>query len=193
MASRTISQMLGVLLPFYAATNLGGVRVGLIFLLANASGIPSYGTKVDLFTSLRATWHTMLRSRSCCLALLGYIVVDALGLQTKYPSGTLLRGYLALAASILFFSIPLPATSSPRPSVVSPTSAVPSAPWETPVTSKPLEDDPEAPEIGISMMSTSLRATAQNTHCTRFSVRALLRGDIIHLQFTHFEYLLICI
>lgn len=96
--------MLSVGLPFYAAMQLGGMRVGLLILTAFASGM----------TGVRP--HGLIRNLSShsglCAVLLLCAIADFVGLTLSLPLSDMALGYLALALSVFALPLPLPALSS---------------------------------------------------------------------------------
>ncbi|THY16747.1 hypothetical protein D6D00_08777 [Aureobasidium pullulans] len=101
-----VTSTLKVGLPYYAAIQIGGMRVGLILLVALASNL-SCSDKHS---------HSVLGSltaRPLTLAAIGLCVLgDAFGLTVYADTYHLVTGYLALALSIFVLNPPLPANGS---------------------------------------------------------------------------------
>ncbi|CAD0040638.1 unnamed protein product, partial [Aureobasidium pullulans] len=101
-----VTSTLKVGLPYYAAIQIGGMRVGLILLVALASNLScSDKHSHSLLGSLTA--------RPLTLAAIGLCVLgDAFGLTVYADTYHLVTGYLALALSIFVLNPPLPANGS---------------------------------------------------------------------------------
>ncbi|KAF2195352.1 hypothetical protein K469DRAFT_615891 [Zopfia rhizophila CBS 207.26] len=104
------SNILSILLPYYAAMQLGGARAALVLLTAIATGIGSFdhhrpGKKSSLWDACRRSIRT--RRATCGVILLG-LLWDVFDSSTS-PSGAML-GHLALVASVLAIPPPLPTT-----------------------------------------------------------------------------------
>ncbi|UJO22220.1 putative zinc transporter cis4 [Fulvia fulva] len=128
MAVRALS----IGLPFYASIQLGGMRTGLILLVAAASGL--IGADTALLPSLQ-DWKRILTSRiASILVILLAIVLDFANITFTASSTDLMFGYLALACSIILVQPPLPTLGSSSTS--SPTSA--RSPWSQLTAASPL-------------------------------------------------------
>ena len=84
-------------LPYYAAIQLGGTRVGLVMLVTIASGLTCSHTKVQPMARLATLG-----------ALLLCLVADLFGLTIFTDAYHLVTGYLALGVSVAFLQPPLP-------------------------------------------------------------------------------------
>lgn len=133
---KMITRALSIGLPFYASTQIGGLRTGLILLVAIASGLANVdGSLKHSLSGL--TGRIALRTGSVAVILLG-LVLDFSGVTFKAAFSELLFGYLALACSILLISPPLPTSKGLTPpsqssSVMTPTSS--NASWSQAATS----------------------------------------------------------
>jgi zinc transporter 5/7 len=101
-----LTSTLRVGLPYFAAIQIGGLRVGLVLLVALASGLScSDKHSTSFFASFSA--------RPLTLAALGLCLLgDALGLTIYADLYHLATGYLALFLSIFVLHPPLPANGS---------------------------------------------------------------------------------
>ncbi|KAI4715549.1 hypothetical protein E4T48_08272 [Aureobasidium sp. EXF-10727] len=102
-------------LPYYAAIQIGGLRVGLVLLVALASGISCFETHTkSFFASISARPLTLAAIGLCLLA-------DAFGLTIYADMYHLATGYTALLMSVFLLHPPLPANgSSTSPLIASP-------------------------------------------------------------------------
>ena len=121
MASRVCS----IALPFYAATQLGGTRVGLIMLMAIAADLTcATKTAQPSLQSVKDIWSSKVATSSVMVL---FFITDEAGLTIYTPLKNVVLGYLALATSVLFLQPPLPSVSRPVSKSGSPTST--SALW----------------------------------------------------------------
>ncbi|EME42591.1 hypothetical protein DOTSEDRAFT_89947, partial [Dothistroma septosporum NZE10] len=128
MAVRALS----IGLPFYASIQLGGLRTGLILLVAAASGL--IGADAALIPSLH-DWKRILTPRiGSILVILLAIALDFASITFTASSIDLLLGYLALACSITLVQPPLPTL---RPTSSSPPTTSRS-PWSQSTAASPL-------------------------------------------------------
>ena len=102
LSPRMVTGILGVHLPFLAALQLGGLRTGLLLLLAFSSGITNLMTWTATGLDLTLLWRGMLRRKFSCLCLALTMAADAAGLTAGLPRLQLLSGYLAIFASLPF-------------------------------------------------------------------------------------------
>jgi zinc transporter 5/7 len=103
--ARTASNILGILLPLYAALHLGGAATALSLLVAVTAGLGSYDQKPgkhSLWDGLRRTIRTR---KLTCAVLLFAMVLHVLSSASKRDA---LLGHIALATSILAIPPPLP-------------------------------------------------------------------------------------
>ena len=135
-AGRIGSRILGVGLPVFAATKLGGARVAMVMLITAAGDFPATRGQSASFTNLKG-WRSLLVPRKWTLAtiLLGWLSDLA---STSGSSATFL-GYLALGLSIFLIPLPLP-TSTPKTSII--TSPLPSSADKTTAVATPFETPP---------------------------------------------------
>lgn len=121
-ALRRVQQMatsaLSVGLPFYAAAQLGGVRVGVVMLAAIACGV--CGTNAALRPVLAI--RRMAQEKKLLCAYLGFgLICDMLGFLASSSAWQVLTGYLALAVSIFVVPPPLPIKIHTTPPPAQPT------------------------------------------------------------------------
>ena len=114
-----------IALPFYAATQLGGTRVGLIMLLAIAADLTcaSKATQPSL-QAVKDIWSSKVATSSVIVLC---FILDEAGITIYTPLKNVVLGYIALATSVLFLQPPLPSVSRPASKSGSPTST--SAAW----------------------------------------------------------------
>lgn len=110
LALRTMS----VGLPFYAAMKLGGMRTGLVLLVAIAANL----TCIDnaLKPSMGQWMQQALKRKLTLGAILLSAMSDFAGLTLHTSFSDLLLGYLALAVTVVYFNPPLPTSSASKPS-----------------------------------------------------------------------------
>lgn len=102
MALRALS--LG--LPFYASMLLGGMRTGLVLLIAVAANLTCTDWKTGFSTqALKQVWSSKVATST--VILLSFIS-DELGLTLRTSMSDLILGYLALGVSVLALQPPLP-------------------------------------------------------------------------------------
>lgn len=121
-----LNRALGVGLPFYASTQIGGMRTGIVLLVAMTAGLSSADA------SQRQSWHEWqhtLKSRKASIAVLFLAaLLDFTGITFKAAFSDVLLGYLALACSVLFISPPLPSLGMPISSGQHSNSVTPTTP-----------------------------------------------------------------
>lgn len=103
----TASRILGIVLPYFAALQLGGLRTGLLLLLTFSSGIPHLVRQAVAGAKSEVSLRSIAKRKFSTLAVILSILSDAVGLTAGVPKRQLLTGYLALFASILI--VPFPA------------------------------------------------------------------------------------
>ncbi len=138
-AQRILGRTLSVGLPFYASSNLGPIRAGIMMLAAATGGFTESKVVGQAFTPA-AVWGRLLPSRR--YTVLSFIMValcDVFGFTADKELDTLVMGYLAFGLWILYVDSPFPKSTNkpssmtaPTPASAKATSAVPSTPWETP-------------------------------------------------------------
>ncbi|KIW05513.1 uncharacterized protein PV09_03396 [Verruconis gallopava] len=98
-----VARMLSMALPFYAAVQLGGVRVAFVLLVTIATGLSNSGVNA------KAGFVARLQARRSAIALLGVLVgADVVGLLGSYTVLDLSLGYAALFTSALAVPPPIP-------------------------------------------------------------------------------------
>lgn len=107
ITQRALTGALGVLLPFFAATHLGGAKTALVLLLSVAAGIGSLDQKPGKHTF----WNDLQRTFRTRKYTLGVLFLGTLAdclTATSILNASV--GHLALWASILLVPPPLPTT-----------------------------------------------------------------------------------
>ncbi|PPJ49987.1 hypothetical protein CBER1_04739 [Cercospora berteroae] len=137
-AQRILRRSLAIGLPFYASTQIGGMRTGIALLMTVASGLTSTDM---LHRPTWIDWQQILKMRKASIAvlLLG-LLLDLSGVTFKAASSDILLGYFALACSIFFIPPPLPSSgisafSSQPASAVTPTTPLTGRSWSFTVSS----------------------------------------------------------
>ncbi|KAI5247055.1 hypothetical protein E4T42_06180 [Aureobasidium subglaciale] len=97
-----VTSTLRVALPYYAAIQIGGLRVGLVLLLALASSLTSSDNKSAPLTSRPLTLAALALS----------ILADVFGLTVYADVYHLATGYMALLTSVFILNPALPANGS---------------------------------------------------------------------------------
>ncbi|ORX94755.1 cation efflux family-domain-containing protein [Clohesyomyces aquaticus] len=100
---RVCSNILSVLLPFYAAMQLGGAITALVLMTAITAGLGALDHKPGKHT-LWDSWKRTFRTRKATCGILG---LAAVFYACEFSDVT--SGYIALAASVLLVPPPLPA------------------------------------------------------------------------------------
>ena len=115
--ARTISgRVLTVGLPFYATSQLGAARVGLVMLVGLASNITAIDNEATDLTKAQG-WKRLLSHRRWTLAsIMLQILCDLSGLTIDSTAFDIWLGYLALGLSVLVLPPPFP-SSKPKFSV----------------------------------------------------------------------------
>lgn len=103
--ARTGSNILGILLPLYAALHLGGAATALSLLVAVTAGLGSYDQKPGKHSLWDGVRRTIRTRKVTCAALLIAMVLHVLISASK--RGALL-GHIALAISVVAIPPPLP-------------------------------------------------------------------------------------
>ena len=111
-----VTRSMSVGLPFYAAMKLGGMRTGLVLLVAIAANL----TCIDTLKKPSITqWAQQAMSTKFTIAaILVSALFDFAGLTIHTSTADLLLGYLSLAIAVTCLNPPLPTPSGPstRPS-----------------------------------------------------------------------------
>ncbi|KAH7075028.1 cation efflux family-domain-containing protein [Paraphoma chrysanthemicola] len=102
---RMAHNVLSVLLPFYAAMQLGGPKVALVLLTAVAAGLGALGRKPGKHTPWDDLRRTLRTRYATCSALSLSVIADILGSHT---SAAAVLGWLAILTSVLLVPPPLP-------------------------------------------------------------------------------------
>lgn len=112
-----LTSTLRVALPYFAAIQIGGLRVGLVLLVALGSSL-SYSDKhpKSLFASASARPLTLTALGLCILG-------DAFGLTIYADAYHLATGYIALLLSVFVLHPPLPANGSSTSPLIATSSA----------------------------------------------------------------------
>lgn len=110
MALRALS----VGLPFYASMLLGGMRTGLVLLIAVAADLTCTDWKSGFsMHELKQVWSSKVATS---VVIILSFISDELGLTIGTSLGDLMLGYLALAMSVLLLQPPLPILAGVSPS-----------------------------------------------------------------------------
>ncbi|KAF2267364.1 hypothetical protein CC78DRAFT_558830 [Lojkania enalia] len=104
---RILTNILSVLLPYYAAMQLGGAKTSLVLLAATAGGLGALDKKPGKHSPWDALKRTFRTRKATIGTVLLVLLLDVLN-SSEHP-GTLL-GHLALTTSILAIPPPLPMT-----------------------------------------------------------------------------------
>ena len=112
-----LGRILSVALPFYAAAKLGTNRVGLIMLMALATGLMPIDDKGTDLTKSKNFKRFLLSQRWSIASILLQIGCDVVGLTYRSALSSAWMGYIALGASILVLPPPFP-SSKPKTSAV---------------------------------------------------------------------------
>lgn len=120
---------LGIGLPYFAALQLGGLRTGLMLLLAHSADLPRSVRRLGSLSLLQVLGP----HKFSCAAIALSILADAFGLTAGVPKRQLFSGYLALFTSILLLPSPLSESKRGVNSVpATPIKALFSRSWMTP-------------------------------------------------------------
>ncbi|KAF1984431.1 hypothetical protein K402DRAFT_455895 [Aulographum hederae CBS 113979] len=132
---RVLPRILSFGLPFYAALNLGGVKVALVMLAAISSGISGLDGRPVRNSFVEGLKETIQAKKLTCAAMLFIMLCDLLRTFSADSITQLFGGYLALTISA--FVLPPPISTLGRSEFLgkrttssSTTSAVPSTPWD---------------------------------------------------------------
>lgn len=107
-------------LPFYAAMKLGGMRTGLVLLVAIAANLTCTDSPLRPSAS---QWVQQAMNRKLTLAAIFLSAIsDFAGMTLHTSFSDLLLGYLALIATVVYLNPPLP--TSQTPSTARPTAKV---------------------------------------------------------------------
>jgi zinc transporter 5/7 len=102
---RMASNVLSVLLPFYASMQLGGARVALALLVAVAAGLGASDSRPGKHTPWDDMRRTLRTRKTTCAAILVAIMLDIFTMSSAMNS---LLGYGSLLTSIVLVPLPLP-------------------------------------------------------------------------------------
>lgn len=138
LVQRLAGRLLGIGLPIFAATQLGGVRVAMVTLAAISGDIESVNGQDIGLTSLDG-WKRFLNVRKWMFAVfLLQCISDFAGPTSSVGPMATISGYLALGVSAFILPPPYPKSTPRALAVTSPlsksarkTSAI-AAPWERP-------------------------------------------------------------
>jgi zinc transporter 5/7 len=111
---KVLSRVLGVGLPYYAATHLGGIRTAFILLLAISSGLTGWASSSNGNNTFDGIVTAIRRRKTTCAVMLLCGTSDLVGLTVNSTRTNMFLGYLALFMSA--FAVPLPAAKLGRPS-----------------------------------------------------------------------------
>ena len=185
IARRISGRILSVGLPFYATSQLGAARVGLVMLVGLASNITAIDNESTDLTKAQG-WKRLLSHRRWTLAsIVLQILCDLSGLTIDSRALDIWLGYLALGLSVLILPPPFPssrpkfsvATSSGAVSESKP-SAVFSTPWKTPV-----QVESRSPKMHMVSPMTS---SQQDVDITLWGGLALLMFSLaVNLLYNH--------
>ena len=101
---------LSVGLPFYAAMKLGGMRTGLVLLVAIAANLTCLDNALK---PSMGQWIQQAKSKKLTLAAISLSAIsDFAGLTIHTSFSDLLLGYLALAVTVVYLNPPLPMAST---------------------------------------------------------------------------------
>ncbi|KAF2088655.1 hypothetical protein K490DRAFT_19363, partial [Saccharata proteae CBS 121410] len=111
-AQQIATRILSVGLPYYAASQIGGIRVSLLLLVAAASGL-SMPSAQPMKGGVMGTLSRVFQERKLvCSYMLLAAFCDLLGVSANISSGPLILGYLAITLSIFVIPSPLPMPSA---------------------------------------------------------------------------------
>lgn len=165
MATRICS----ISLPFYAAMQLGGTRVGLIMLMAITADLAcAKKSSQPAFQALKDVWSSKVATSSVIVLC---FIMDEAGFTIDSPLSSVVLGYLALATSVLFLQPPFPSVPGSVSKSSSPTSK--SRSW------------PRFPSEGIKTSAASPLTTSVGDS------NATLASGVILAVFTIFSSMLV--
>jgi zinc transporter 5/7 len=102
---RIITNVLGMVLPFYATMQLGGARTGLLLLVAVSAGLGGLDLKPGKHTLWDALKRTFRTRKATCATVVLTMLLDVF---FSTASSAALLGYFALTTSIVAMPPPLP-------------------------------------------------------------------------------------
>ena len=187
-ARRISGRILTVGLPFYATSQLGAARVGLVMLVGLASNITAIDNEATDLTKAQG-WKRLLSHRRWTLAsIIIQILCDVSGLTIDSRAFDIWLGYLALGLSVLILPPPFP-SSRPKFSVAtsgpvseSKPSTVFSTPWETSV-----RLEPRSPKMHLV---SPMISSQQDVDITLWGGLALLMFSLtVNLLYNHSQAL----
>ena len=189
IARRISSRILTVGLPFYATSQLGAARVGLVMLVGLASNITAIDNEATDLTKAQE-WKRLLSHRRWTLAsIMLQILCDLSGLTIDSRAFDIWLGYLALGLSVLVLPPPFPSSrpkfsvaTSSGPESESKPSAVFSTPWETSV-----QLEPRSPKL---QLVSPMISSQQDVDITLWGGLALLMFSLtVNLLYNHSQAL----
>lgn len=147
-AVKMVARALSVGMPFYAATQIGGMRTGLVLLVAVASNI----TNTD--TALRSSlnhWTQTLKTRTASLTVVVLAaLLDFSGITFRAAFSDLMTGYLALICSLFLLPSPLPTVAAASSQAAAETPMATSRPSWSLVAASPLVSCPADGNITLT-------------------------------------------
>ena len=129
--SRIAANIAAVGLPFYAALQLGGIRVATILLSTTASGLSRWFSGREYEINRKTLVSRLGARKFTAMVLVLGTLLDLIGITSDGSNNTFL-GYLALAISL--FALPFPFNNTPVTTTPSKDASVttPPRPWESP-------------------------------------------------------------
>lgn len=98
-------------LPFYSAMQIGGLRTGLVILVAIGGCLKPPGTSLSCSVP---EWKHVLSSRAATLTVITVsMILDFMGWTFHAPFSDMILGYAALMLSVLVVPLPMSAQDSP--------------------------------------------------------------------------------
>ncbi|KAF2457474.1 cation efflux family-domain-containing protein [Lineolata rhizophorae] len=128
--SNVLHRMLSIGLPYYAAMQLGGVRAGLILLVAVAAGFTSRPPGRSFTNAVAASLYAM---KATYASIFLGLCLDLLGLSSNASVHSIFLGYLALIMVIVALPPPMACFHS-APFLVD--SSAPTTPNDSPVSGR---------------------------------------------------------
>jgi zinc transporter 5/7 len=107
--SRVLSRILGVGLPYYASTHIGGVRTALVLLLVISSGLTGWATASNGKFTWQGTISAIRERKLTCAVVLLCGLFDVAGMTEASTRVNMFLGYTALFMSA--FALPIPAAT----------------------------------------------------------------------------------
>ena len=179
--ARTISgRIITVGLPFYATSQLGAARVGLVMLVGLASNITTIENEAADLTKAQGGKRLLSHRRWTLASIVLHIICDLSGLTIDSTAFDIWLGYLAVGLSVLVLPPPFP-SSRPKYSVATPSGTVSE--------SKPasLQLEPRSPKIHLV---SPMILSQQDVNITLWGGLALLIFSLtINLLYNHSQAL----